>query len=284
MKMSFWEMETMRTSRRRARVWSVGASGGGADVVPDVVVDGGVVEVVVDGEEAGAYGAENQQDEDDAVLVGDTLEHVGGGADGVALVVGDAALLDIANDVRAGGCRGGGRWCAVWSSVRALRGELSLLEEEDGVPVKTWRTPTPSGTQPPEKTSAKRRRRNSVDAVRMSSPCDEGAEDDRRAAVELVSLQRRGERTWRRDCRGGVRSRDATKRDASVRMVSATTSSALRMAGTNRARIANSRTLCVGVGWRNGWPSAAAVTHLMTDAVSVARTLERPRQRWWGAV
>ena len=283
MKMSFWEMETMRTSRRRARVWSVGASGGGADVVPDVVVDGGVVEVVVDGEEAGAYGAENQQDEDDAVLVGDTLEHVGGGADGVALVVGDAALLDIANDVRSGRCGGGRRLCAGWSSGRALRGEVRLLKG-DGVLVEDAETPTRSGTPPREKTSAKRRRRNSVDAVRMSSPCDEGAEDDRRAAVELVSLQRRGERTWRRDCRGGVRSRDATKRDASVGMVSATTSSALRMAGTNRARIANGWTLCVGVGWRNGWPSAAAVTHLMTDAVSVARTLERPRQRWWGAV
>ena len=45
---------------------------------------------------------------------------------------------------------------------------------------------------PPGKTSAKRCRRNSVEAVRNSS-CDARAEDDRRAAIEIVSVGRRGE-------------------------------------------------------------------------------------------
>ena len=61
-----------------------------------MVVDGGVEEVVDDGEAPGVRGVEHQRADDDAVPVGGLLERVGGAADGVALVGGDAALLGVA--------------------------------------------------------------------------------------------------------------------------------------------------------------------------------------------
>ena len=248
-----------------------------------MVVDGGVVEVVVDGEEACAYGAKNQRADDDAVPVGGLLERVGGAADGVALVVGDAALLDIADDVRASGCRGGGRRCAVWSSGRALRREVSLLEEEYGVPVEDVEDAdavqdAAAGEDVGEEMPEELRRRGDEElAVRRGHRRrpSSGSRARRHAAAGraevLEELQRERQRLGRRI--EGHEPRGRERRDVERLEEDQDDPGGFVKGGNGGA-------LCVGV--RNGWPSAVVVTYSMTDAVSVARMLERPRQRWWG--
>ena len=73
---------------------------------PDAVFD--VEEVIDDGKAPGARGMEHHRADEDAMPVDDLLERIGGAADGVALVVSDAALLGIA-DIRRGRCGGGRR-------------------------------------------------------------------------------------------------------------------------------------------------------------------------------
>ena len=100
--------------------------------------------------------------------------------------------------------------------------------------LKTRRTPTPSGTPPGKKTSAKRRWRNSVDAVRRSCRESGRAEDGRQAAVELVGRLRRGEQPadveeeLQLECEQLGRSKEGRER----RGGSAKTSSSLRSTRT----------------------------------------------------
>ena len=81
------------------------AEEGRTDEVPDVIVDRGVEADVVDGEAAGKRREGHQRAEDDAMPVSGHLELVGCAMDGVALVVGNAARLSVAEEVRGGPCR-----------------------------------------------------------------------------------------------------------------------------------------------------------------------------------